>query len=288
MNLMLKYLKALIFISKRYYFSTLIRRFDKRSDALARKSQMSKCGYEIFDMHDLFYNASDVQSALGKVDKQTSHSGVSMSWDLPEIFWEQVLKSEKLKDMVIEYLGDTARLDDAYLKTINDGVSSVSEGWHNDNVGYRLKLFIVFNTEGKAAPTLVLPRSRPNLYHFDIIGDTSRVIFRKSDLNDKKGQVFVSYQSGTCLMFDTNLEHRGGYSDSDGIRHCVVLEFMCRKKARRITGFSPCGPRQGNGSILIRASEDTVFRSPLIDKEILSTDELGSFKYGVPEISSVS
>ena len=41
-----------------------------------------------------------------------------MSWSLPECFWEKILQSSKLTNIIQSYLGDDARLDDAYLKTI--------------------------------------------------------------------------------------------------------------------------------------------------------------------------
>ena len=53
---------------------------------------------------------------------------------------------EKLANIVSKYLGPNVRLDDLYLKTVRDGLSSASESWHDDNVGYRLKLFMVFDT----------------------------------------------------------------------------------------------------------------------------------------------
>jgi len=281
---MKKYFRILNFIVKRYCFAFKIRYWDRISDKSLSENELSGKGFEIFEVSDLFDNPQILQASLSEVKKQSGDHGIDMSWDLPRIFWEQVLQSKILLSKVKDYLGETARLDDAYLKTIKDGLSSVSEGWHNDNVGYRLKLFIVFDTEGYASPTLVLPAKRPNKYKFKLIQDTSRLLFGKSDVSERVKQIAVNYKPGTCLLFDTNLEHRGGYSEGSGVRHCVIIEFICREKARKISGFAPCGPKQGKGQITIKSPAELVKHSKLIDPEILQIQEENIYSYGVAQL----
>lgn len=277
---MKKSLSILIFIVKRYYFALKIRYWDKISDKLFLDNELSKKGFEIININQLFDDPKALRASLTGIEKQSGSIGLDMSWDLPPIFWNQVLNSKILINKVKNYLGETARLDDAYLKTVKNGISSVSEGWHNDNVGYRLKLFVVFDTQGNAAPTLVIPAKRPNIYKFKLIQDTLRLLFGRNDVANKKEQTIIHYKPGTCLLFDTNLEHRGGYSEGNGERHCVIIEFICRKKAGKISGFAPCGPKQGRGQIIIQASEDLVKRSELIDPDILKVQENSVILYG--------
>lgn len=282
---MKNWMKAIKFVVKRLYFSFWIRYFDRISDRRLRNchssstSSLALRGFEVLSMSDLFERSHELQSALKEVSSSSLGNGFEMSWDLPNLFWDQVLNSEVLARKVTDYLGDSVRLDDAYLKTITDGLKSVSEGWHDDNVGYRLKLFIVFDVDGVAAPTIVLPARRPKLYRFKLVADTLRIIFNKSNISEREGQETVRYQPGSCLLFDTNIEHRGGYAASEGVRHCVIVEFICRNKARSISSFSPCGPRQGQGAILIGANVATTKEFRLLDESILTRHNDG-FLYG--------
>ena len=278
---MKKLVKVILFVIKRYYYSFVIRNYDKQVDLSYSKNTLSENGFEVLDISDLFENSDELRRSLSEIKTDNRAEGVDMSWTLPKVFWEELLKSSELTEKVQGYLGVAARLDDAYLKTIKDGVKSVSEGWHNDNVGYRLKLFIVFETEGQAAPTVILPGKRPKLYRFNLIEDTSRLFFGKSDLGPRKRQQVVEYSSGTCLLFDTNLEHRGGFSEGAGVRHCVIVEFICRKKANKLSGFSPCGPRQGGGQIKISAQEKLVEQSPILDTVILNNFRKNEYLYGL-------
>ncbi len=278
---MRKIFRTLSFILKRYYFALKIRSKDKISDRSFVKNELSENGFEVFDMHHLFENPKKLSKSLSQIQKQVGADGLDMSWQLPRVFWEEVLNSRKLMDVVRDYLGETARLDDAYLKTIRDGISSVSEGWHNDNVGYRLKLFIVFDTEGQAASTLVIPAKRPNLYRFKLIEDTYRLMFGRNDTAERPKEKAVNYSPGTCLLFDTNLTHRGGYAESKGVRHCVIIEFICRDKANHISGFAPCGPKQGKGRISIQVEEQLIKQSALIDSNILKKSGDNTFEYGL-------
>ena len=96
--------------------------------------------------------------------KPTKEKRIHLSWEVPNFVIEAVLNSELLQSIIRGYLGPGARLDDIYVKNIMDGLESASEGWHDDNVGYRLKLFMVFDVEGDPSGTIVIPTSRPNLY----------------------------------------------------------------------------------------------------------------------------
>lgn len=90
----------------------------------------------------------------------------------------------------------------------------------------------------------------------------------------------LGYQGGTCLLFDTNIEHRGGYSESRGVRHCIVVEFIDREKAEKIKQFSPCGPLQGKGRIRISGKPELIEKSDLLDKSILNKVRDDLFEYG--------
>ena len=201
------------------------------------------------------------------------------SWDIPYFVWEALLKSTTLPCLIFNYLGPGARLDDLYLKSIEDGLISGAEGWHNDNVGYRLKLFMVFDVEGTPSDTILLPARHPNPYRFRILSETIRML---GFINNKPrpGEVRVGYQAGDCLLFDTNLEHRGDYTSSSGIRYCLVAEFIDRTKANSIYRWSPCGPGQGRFPVKVPIEVHELLAShPLVDVDLLSEQD-GLIYYG--------
>jgi hypothetical protein len=203
--------------------------------------------------------------------KPTSEKRIHLSWDVPNFVIEAVLNSELLRSIVREYLGPGVRLDDIYVKNIMDGLESASEGWHDDNVGYRLKLFMVFDVEGDPSGTIVIPTSRPNLYQLNLEDESSRIFgsIRKEPRGEQK---IINYTPGDCLLFDTNLSHRGDYSSNTGIRYCVIAEFIDRDKANALRGRAPCGPGQGRLAIHI---PETVKDNPLIDQALYNSQKYG-------------
>lgn len=201
------------------------------------------------------------------------------NWNIPDFVWTALLKSKSIIDIAKGYIGPDARLDDLYIKTVVDGLESGAEGWHDDNVGYRLKVFMVFDVEGTPSDTLLIPRARPNLYNVKIRQEVMRMIGKPEKMKKEK-EVRVNYLAGDCLIFDTNLSHRGDYSSSIGIRYCLVAEFIHRKKADVLREYSPCGPGQSAMQISIPINnKNFLYQHPLIDNTILEEFE-NKFKYG--------
>lgn len=83
----------------------------------------------------------------------------------------------------------------------------------------------------------------------------------------------VAYTPGDAILFDTNIPHRGDYSSGEGVRHCVIAEFMDRDKADALRGRAPCGPGQAQRRIRIPALEgvDPAAHS-LTDGKLLDRD----------------
>lgn len=199
----------------------------------------------------------------------TDGSRVHFSWEIPNFIWDALLNSKRLYKMVSDYIGTNVRLDDIYVKNVADGYNATAEGWHNDNVGYRLKLFMVFDTEGLPSATVVIPQQRPNLYDVNYKEEFFRTI-KKINMGSYPGEITIDYAPGDCLFFDTNLQHRGSYHSGNGTRYCVIAEFIDRNKSDALRGKAPCGPKQGKGSIEIFTNVENVINNPLIDSNILS------------------
>lgn len=69
--------------------------------------------------------------------------------------------TEDFKDKLVSLLGDNVRLDDIYLFWYDPEKRtewSLSNSWHDDNVGHRIKIFVCFEGNG-TTPTVVIPNS---------------------------------------------------------------------------------------------------------------------------------
>lgn len=261
----------------------IIRLFDQRSDeSISSVSSSLKDGFGQFQIDEIL-EAPGLTERMRNSNIRTlptDGTRVYFSWNIPSFIWDAVLNSRTLYKIVSEYIGPDVRLDDIYVKNVADGYNATAEGWHNDNVGYRLKLFMVFDTEGLPSATVVRPKQRPNLYNVNYTEEFFRTLKNK-DMRSYPDEITVDYKPGDCLFFDTNLQHRGSYHAGNGTRFCVIAEFIDRNKSNALRGKAPCGPKQGRGSIEITPyGENIDLRNyQLIDQSILQQTENG-FRYG--------
>ena len=262
-------------LSRRYRMARIIQSFDSSADQRANPLQSGMSGGINKSKIDMLLECPGLakrmrESCLRKLPENNRR--VYFSWDLPGFLWNAILSSKALQKMITEYLGPNVRLDDLYVKTVLDGYDSTSEGWHDDNVGYRLKLFMVFDTEGEPSGTLVMPTDRPNLYRVRLVEEMARML--KKPIKERRArQELVTYTPGDCLTFDTNLLHRGDYSAGTGVRYCVIAEFIDRDKADALRGRAPCGPGQGRQKIVIPTDTGVDLEAhPLIDQTLLFKD----------------
>lgn len=261
-------------LMRRYVVGKKITAFDRRADRLSNPSTSGLRSGVYVGRIDNLLGVDGLTGRMQNSELRVTPEGskrVHLSWDIPDFLWEAILGSKQLEQMVFDYLGPHARLDDLYIKTVRDGLNSVSEGWHDDNVGYRLKLFMVFDADGHPSGTVVIPTERPHLYKVSLFDELARM-FGKPKKETREQEQTISYQPGDCLLFDTNLSHRGDYSTAEGVRYCVIAEFIDREKADAIRGKAPCGPGQGRQKIRIP--------SVLIGHHLLDTRILSGNMYG--------
>jgi hypothetical protein len=270
-----KAIKTLKLLGRRKRCLGPIHRFDRRSDAAGSVARSGLRGGMLKTSVDQFLDAPGLNARMIASDLRVTPDPakrIYFNWDLPAFMWEAILTSQTLQDAMTAYLGPQVRLDDLYVKTVMDGLNASAEGWHDDNVGYRLKVFMVFDTEGSPSGTVVVPTERPHLYEIHMGDEISRFLF-KPKTDNREGAVRVAYQPGDCLIFDTNIPHRGDYHSGEGIRYCVVAEFIDRDKANALRGLAPCGPGQSLHRIRIPALAGVdVAAHPLIDPGILQAD----------------
>lgn len=250
----------------------IIRLFDHCSDEIMSSVSSSlKDGFGQFSIDAILETPGLTERMRNSKIRTLPTDGgrVYFSWDIPNFIWDAVLNSKTLYNIVSDYIGPDVRLDDIYVKNVADGYNATAEGWHNDNVGYRLKLFMVFDTDGLPSATVVRPHQRPNLYSVNYKEEFFRTL-KSKDMESYPDEITVDYKPGDCLFFDTNLQHRGSYHAGNGTRYCVIAEFIDRNKSDALRGKAPCGPKQGKGTIKISANLEKVIDNPIIDPNILS------------------
>lgn len=280
---MSKHIRTLKLLLRRYKNAKIIRKFDSECDELHPLDDGDRLEKGFMrDSIDNFLECWGLSERLqNSYLRRAPEDGKNsyFSWELPDYLWDALLTSKKLSTAVKNYLGPHARLDDLYVKTVSDGLDSASESWHDDNVGYRLKLFMVFDTEGTPSGTYIVPRNRPNIYNVQLVDEVARALGTKKNENRPSSE-HLTYAAGDCLLFDTNLEHRGDYSTASGIRYCIVAEFIDRRKGNRLKGKAPCGPGQGRKKIPIPLHVfDKIDSCSLIDQNLITKTET-SLEYG--------
>lgn len=173
---------------------------------------------------------------------------------------------------VTGYLGEKSRLDDMYLfwfdpEKITDW--SLSNSWHDDNVGSRVKIYICFSGNGNT-PTVVLPNSHNKPYS-PRWGEISRFSGVRN-ISPLDNQIALRYKSGDVAMFDTSCLHRGLYEQPAAKRTVMVLEFINRDKSNVISGFSPCGPGMSRtGEVVFDAKAYELLRKTgTLDDDLIS------------------
>lgn len=278
-----KIIKVPRFIARRIASGAIIKRYDRVTDSAHPYTGGDLAeGYLMARIDDLMGvpGFSDRLAASDLRVTPTPEKRAFFTWDIPAFVWQALLQSQRLNDMVSAYLGPAARLDDLYVKTVTDGYDSTSEGWHTDHVGYRLKVFMVFDVAGDPAGTVVVPRHRPNLYTLQLGDEIARALHTPK-MDTRAEALRVTYTAGDCLVFDTNLPHRGDYSTGHGTRYCLMAEYIDRAKADALLGRAPCGPGQGRRDIVIPPLQGVDLAGhPMIDQRLLRPGADGGHVYG--------
>lgn len=180
-----------------------------------------------------------------------------------------------------EYLGSNVRIDVICVTEINEQIkNNVSQNWHTDNVGNRLKLFICIEGDG-SYPTFYIPKSNLVKYSPSLIEDL-RMIGRK---NIKKiaNEDKLIHQTGLATIFDTNGLHRGGYEVEGSLnsRRVVEIEFSNKYKSNLLMGSAAIGPRHYDGAFEFDQEFISEFRHrKYLDENLIKSTDSTKFRYG--------
>ncbi|MFL2898367.1 MAG: hypothetical protein ACJZ4G_02000 [Candidatus Pelagibacter sp.] len=193
---------------------------------------------------------------------------------------EKILSDEKLIILIKHYLGNDAKLDLISVNStcLNSIKQIVSEKWHYDNVGRRVKMFVYFNNSSKISTDYILGTN--NIYHKNYSTDGSRIKFAKIKSLENKTKSFypVKFQS---IIFDTNGYHRGRFTseknfnerDKLELRNMIKFEFSSEAKSEKFFGKSDAiGPRN-----TFFSDKFNFNNCPLINKKYLT--KIDNFLY---------
>jgi hypothetical protein len=104
---------------------------------------------------------------------------------------------------------------------------STSGQWHHDNVGNRVKLFVVLRNESEENGTEFVVNTHATQWS----SFTGRLPAPEG------GAAFVRQQRGDMLVFDTNVVHRGRYSAQERI----ILQLEFSNIFKSFVVFGQCG-----------------------------------------------
>lgn len=161
----------------------------------------------------------------------------------------KLLTNKMLMNIVLNYIGKNAKLDSVEIQKIfyNAESKSISEKWHYDNVGRRLKVFYYLNST-KNIFTEYLNKTNQIIHNkYSIRG--SRVTDNVISKHISNIETFYP-EVNSILIIDTNGYHRGVYRDNlkknnnNNFREMIVMEFSNIKKSEVFYGTSDIiGPR---------------------------------------------
>jgi hypothetical protein len=199
------------------YNKSIIDAADKKAPL---KGMLSENGYCVISDYFDSENASKLE--LVSLSLEGSKESKDILRTHP--FLCELLYDQKIVSIVTDYLGDDAVLDySSGRRFLHSGPKS--DTWHHDSVGHRIKIFLCLNDQDETTHTELIPKShliRYNSFAQNQIGDNI------SSYKDKILKVIG--KKNDLIIFDTNLMHRGIYSQFP--REIVQFEFSNIKKSR--------------------------------------------------------
>lgn len=228
------------FLKRAIYLRLKLTQIDKKSPF---KGKLAANGVASFTISSPSIEALCVLKDQNSVDESEPYGNVSIPSDksplIKEIF-------DVISEEVRLYLGPDAYLDGINWMNVSPKSKSISENWHTDNVGNRLKLFICVNGDG-SLPTHVIPSEHRIPSRSEWFAHTIRELIRwvgyENSSKDIK-EITLKHRKGTMFMFDTQLFHRGGYSNGSAQRTIFHMEFSNPEKHKVSRG--PIGSKTFN------------------------------------------
>lgn len=224
-------LKSLKIYNKRKSYEKIIFKYDKNSPAInnigASENSLLKDGYKNYNP----INKEDIE-VLKNIKFNKSYVNLQ-SYEEAKIF--NLIFKQIIND-VVGYLGKNVKLDLIQVQHTKkiDATKNISGNWHTDNVGYRLKTYICIDGDG-SQPTLLKKTSKNKIWRPSLLEDLRFAGIKYQ--NDSSDTISLYHKTGSIIMFDTNIKHRGGYNLSYKDRIVFVLEFSDFNKSKELNNL---------------------------------------------------
>ena len=134
---------------------------------------------------------------------------------------------DNISPSVRAYLGREAYLDGMNWLVSDKNEKSISENWHTDNVGNRIKVFVCVSGD-RSQPTYIIPSTNriPSWHEwfFMTFSEVKRWLGFNNHMS-MEGECKLEHETGTVYIFDTQLLHRGSYGTATSKRVILHMEF---------------------------------------------------------------
>ena len=276
---MIKYLKSYLYDKyQTFKFKKIINKYDKNNNFVSVQNdeinKLKKNGFLILEDY-----IKDIDKDIGNI-KNWKQFGKSLKKIKNVLITRnsivyKILTDEKINNIIKNYLGSDGVLDYVEFQKIeiNSSYKSISENWHYDNVGKRIKIFIYLNNCEKIFTKYLAETNQ--IFHEDYSIKGSR-IKKKLIKRFIDKEVSLIPKKGNISIIDTNGYHRGVFSDKinsvNEKREMIVLEFSSKNKSSELSKISnDIGPR------FVFFDKDIDFSKMLINKHFLT--EFQNFYY---------
>ncbi len=200
----------------KYYQQFIVNLGDSRAKL---EGALGENGFTI--IHDYFQGNDYLK--LQEVSNSLIGSEESQDILLKFPFLAKPLFDENIISIIRDYLGPHAVLD--YVSGRRFLASgNKSDDWHHDSVGHRIKIFMCINDQNETTHTKIVPNTHRIKY--------SNYQQRKltfSEIENSGNVMTVIGKKNDLIIFDTNIMHRGVYSDAP--REIVQFEFTDIRKS---------------------------------------------------------
>lgn len=285
---MIKIIKSIIYD---FYMNFKFKKIIHKHDKITKEKINTDKSQKLFDNGSIlienFLNDENIENF--KLNFKWISSETSLRKVFPTVIKKNslphlIISNKHLNNLIKSYIGINARLDSIEIQKIEENSyrKSISEKWHYDNVGRRIKVFYFLN-DCKNIYTQYLNKTN-NLSHNSYTVKSSRISEKKIKKYEKNLMNFYP-KKNSLLIIDTNGFHRGVYSnnlnnDKKNFREMIVFEYSDIKKSEDFYGITNIiGPRFTYFDTKINLDETLIEKKYLSNFGDFYSYDLGYSKY---------
>ncbi len=280
-------------LKKIYYFfyhsienirkKKIIYQFDKEYLNLNQKKVINKDHIKLASDGILYFENFIKQSDIKQFSKNLNFKHKNRNYRISNqiikknSLIDKILKNKKIQNILKLYIGNNVKLDFIEVGRIkfNQKEKSISEKWHYDTVGRRIKIFIYLNSNKNISTDYVLSSNQLTKKNFTTKGSR----YENSSILNNNNKIFKAFPKiGSIFIFDTNGIHKGNYRNNKKTniheyRDTIQLEFSDKNKSNKLQsiGVDSIGVRN------IFFDKDLEIKNYLLDKSCITTFENSDF-----------